>query len=294
MGGKLTAEQVREAAKSNSRQYESPVDDGVWITEYDWQAIAATLGERYTREDVESAFVSGYSLGTLPVGSDPQWDENRQTVDEHMAELGWVRTATLGKQKAKAHPYGYEPDTGAYDCTRCECGCINDISATYCNDCGGEIEIDENAEKEIYHTPRHLVFAEKHDDGSLEFGGKRYVAATLGSEINGDTSDGYHTFNELYHHRAVLFSVVVAANSGRAWKSKLHHDGTMYEGMFIVGIDTPEGQATYHYDVEPYWDMFWCRELERAPEWDGHTPEQAIERIGSLRDVVFKGPRGRR
>ena len=90
--------------------------------------------------------------------------------------------ATLGRQKAKAHPYGYEPDTGAFDCTRCECGCINDISAKYCNDCGGEIEIDMYAEKEIYHCPRHLVFAEKHDDGSLEFGGKRYIAATLGSE----------------------------------------------------------------------------------------------------------------
>ena len=120
------------------------------------------------------------------------------------------------------------------------------------------------------------------------------IAATLGDEINGETSDGYHTFNELYHHRAVLFSVVVAANSSRAWKSKSHHDGTMYDGMFIVGVDTPQGQATYHYDVEPYWDMFWCKELERAPEWDGHTPEQAIERIGSLRDVVFKGPKGRR
>ena len=88
--------------------------------------------------------------------------------------------------------------------------------------------------------------------------------------------------------------MVVAANSNRAWKSKLHHDGTMYEGMFIVGVDTPQGQATYHYDVEPYWDMFWCKELERAPEWDGHTPDDAIERIGSLRDVVLKGPRGRR
>ena len=108
-----------------------------------------------------------------------------------------------------------------------------------------------------------------------------------------ETSDGYHTFNELYHHRAVLFSVVVAANSGNAWKSRLHHDGTMYDGMFIVGVDTPQGQATYHYDVEPYWDMFWCRELERAPEWDGHTSDEAIERIGSLRDAVLNGPRGR-
>lgn len=101
-------------------------------------------------------------------------------------------------------------------------------------------------------------------------------------EINGDTSDGYHTFNELYHHRAVLFSVIVKAFPDKAWKSKMHHDGTMYDGMFIVGIETPSGQATYHYDIEPYWNMFECPELERAPEWDGHTPQEAIDRIGKL------------
>lgn len=104
-------------------------------------------------------------------------------------------------------------------------------------------------------------------------------------EIDGNTSDGYHTFNELYHHRAILFSIIVKAFSDKAWKSLRHHDGTMYDGMFIVGIDTPEGQATYHYDINPYWDMFECRELERAPEWDGHTPAQAIERIGRLEPV---------
>ena len=103
--------------------------------------------------------------------------------------------------------------------------------------------------------------------------------------ITGETSDGYHTFNELYHHRAVLFSVIVKAFPERAWKARQHHDGTMYEGMFIVGIDTPDGQASYHYDIDPYWDMFDCRELERAPEWDGHTPAQAIERIGRLEPV---------
>lgn len=100
--------------------------------------------------------------------------------------------------------------------------------------------------------------------------------------ITGETSDGYHTFNELYHHRAVLFSVIVANYKERAWKSVRHHDGTMYDGMFIVGIDTPDGQATYHYDINPYWDMFNCKVREFAPEWDGHTPAQAIERIKSL------------
>lgn len=104
--------------------------------------------------------------------------------------------------------------------------------------------------------------------------------------VTGATSDGYHTFDELYHHRAVLFSVIVATFPGRSWKSLHHHDGTMYDGMFIVGIDTPAGPATYHYDVEPYWEMFPCEVLDRAPEWDGHTPGDAIERIGTLRDLL--------
>lgn len=105
------------------------------------------------------------------------------------------------------------------------------------------------------------------------------------TEINGSTSDGYHTFDELYHHRAILFSVIVHCFKDMAWKSKLHADGTMYPGYFIVGIDTPEGPATYHYAVDPYWDMFECDELPYAPEWDGHTPNDAIERIASLRDL---------
>ena len=105
--------------------------------------------------------------------------------------------------------------------------------------------------------------------------------------ITGETSDGYHTFNELYHHRAVLFSVIVKAFEDKAWKSRKHHDGTMYDGMFIVGIETPDGQATYHYDIEPYWDMFSCKEVESAPEWDGHTPTQAIERIGKLEPIKY-------
>lgn len=98
----------------------------------------------------------------------------------------------------------------------------------------------------------------------------------------GDLSDGYHTFNELYHHRAVLFSVICNLHPLCSWKAKKHHDGTMYDGMFIVGINTPEGQATYHYDIEPYWDMFKVPVVEFAPAWDGHTPDEAIRRISLL------------
>ena len=97
----------------------------------------------------------------------------------------------------------------------------------------------------------------------------------------GEMSDGYHTFNELYHHRAVLFSVICNAMPDKAWKSKRHDTGDMYDGMFIVGIETNHGQATYHYDVDPYWDMFNVPELEYAPKWDGHTPQEAINRIAN-------------
>lgn len=97
----------------------------------------------------------------------------------------------------------------------------------------------------------------------------------------GDLSDGYHTFNELYHHRALLFAAICNSHPHLAWKSKQHHDPSdpMYDGMFIVGIETPDGQATYHYDIDPYWDMFKVPELERAYPWDGHTPSMAVERI---------------
>lgn len=86
-----------------------------------------------------------------------------------------------------------------------------------------------------------------------------------------DTSDGYHTFEELYEHRMALFSVICNTYKDKAWKSKLHSDNTMYENFFIVGITTDEGNYTYHYRLE-FWDRFQIKELKNAPEWDGHNP----------------------
>lgn len=97
---------------------------------------------------------------------------------------------------------------------------------------------------------------------------------------DGTLSDGYHTFEELYYHRMILFSVICNQNKERSWKSKLHADGTMFENYFIVGITTKEGDYTYHYHMD-YWDMFNVNELDTAPEWDGHKPED-LKRLLSL------------
>lgn len=96
----------------------------------------------------------------------------------------------------------------------------------------------------------------------------------------GDISDGSHTFNELYYHRMVLFSIICNTNKDVAWKSWKHHDGTMYDDYFIVGINTPKGQYSYHYHKDN-WNKFLVKELELAPEWDGHKPSD-IERLYSL------------
>jgi len=102
----------------------------------------------------------------------------------------------------------------------------------------------------------------------------------------GDVSDGYHTFNQLYHQRAVLFAALVNLNQNRAWKSWKHEDGKYCFDSnmewFIVGIDTPSGSYTYHYEKK-YWDLFNCRELECGKHWDGHT-EEDVTRLLDLRN----------
>ena len=101
------------------------------------------------------------------------------------------------------------------------------------------------------------------------------------SKHKGDISDGYHTFNELYDHRAALTAALFKSlPNDTVYKSKKHHDGTMYDGMFIVGANLPGiGEISYHYDLDPWWDVFNIREVENAPEWDGHTPNDVIERL---------------
>lgn len=93
----------------------------------------------------------------------------------------------------------------------------------------------------------------------------------------GEVSDGFHTFNSLYHQRLILFATLVNAFPHLAWKSRKHSDGEVPfgGGWFIVGISTPSGQYTYHYEDKD-WDIFHCREVETAPEWDGHTDKDVV------------------
>lgn len=95
--------------------------------------------------------------------------------------------------------------------------------------------------------------------------------------------DEHHTMEELYRYR-MLYN----AHAARGWaaagipvvKSMNHHDGepVFGAGWFIVTAQLPTGQVSNHYREED-WDLFAVPEVERPPEWDGHTPAQAEERL---------------
>ena len=110
--------------------------------------------------------------------------------------------------------------------------------------------------------------------------------------IGSDIRDEYHTMSELYYNRMILFSVICGLVNKKnndkvyAWRSKNHHevDGPMFDGYFIVGVSTPEGNYAYHYQLK-YWDHFDnCLILDNAPEYDGHESKD----IGRLYSLINK------
>lgn len=102
--------------------------------------------------------------------------------------------------------------------------------------------------------------------------------------ITGETSDGYHTFNELYEFRllynAALFNEWSLQNKYNVHKSKKHFDGEdcFGGGWFIVMANLPTGQISNHYELKD-WDLFKCDEREKAEEWDGHTAKDVSKRL---------------
>jgi hypothetical protein len=103
-------------------------------------------------------------------------------------------------------------------------------------------------------------------------------------KINENTSDGYHTFKELYEFRllynAGLFNDLARNPRYKVHKSKKHHDGEDCSGggWFIVMATLPTGQISNHYELKD-WDLFHCHEQKVADTWDGHTSQDVAKRL---------------
>ena len=103
--------------------------------------------------------------------------------------------------------------------------------------------------------------------------------------VDGNTSDGYHTFNELYDFRkaynAAFFNELHANNKCSVHKSWRHHDNELCfgGGWFIVVAVLHTGQISNHYEAKD-WGLFAIPEAEKAlVEFDGHTGKDVVERL---------------
>jgi hypothetical protein len=109
----------------------------------------------------------------------------------------------------------------------------------------------------------------------------RYNEIKSESSTTGGISDGYHTFDELYEHRHVLFIQVLNVNEGISFKTLLNHKKEKWDGWFIAGINTPMGQATYHLPIK-YWDKVKAKDVEYNHDYDGHNSTDVLYRLQSL------------
>ena len=104
--------------------------------------------------------------------------------------------------------------------------------------------------------------------------------------------DGYHTFEELYGHRIALFVTLCRfvhndehrmLHDTPVWRSKFHSDGSSFYGWFIMGIGRNKGeQITYHLPLSKWDETDFAETLDKAPEFDGHTPDDVLERLKNL------------
>jgi len=97
----------------------------------------------------------------------------------------------------------------------------------------------------------------------------------------GETSDGYHTLNELYEHRHVLFLALLSIKC-TGWMSKKHDDGSEMDGWFIAGFQGWHGDIISYHIPMRLWETCvktGAEVLERAPKWDGHTSKDVVERL---------------
>lgn len=104
-----------------------------------------------------------------------------------------------------------------------------------------------------------------------------------GMTLEGDfsVSDSYHSFQELYSHRILLFICLMKQNKDVSWKSRVHSDGTSYDGWFIAGMKLTSGDITYHIP-DNFWEMTSdIKVLEKSPEWDGHNSEEVLRRLNN-------------
>jgi hypothetical protein len=102
---------------------------------------------------------------------------------------------------------------------------------------------------------------------------------------NNSISDGYHTLTELYDQRLALFRLLMTLYCNASWKAYQHHDLTILDGWFLVGIDFPNFGTISYYARNSLWDSFKVRILEKAP-LNNLTSSQTVEMLENITSFI--------
>lgn len=107
--------------------------------------------------------------------------------------------------------------------------------------------------------------------------------------IDGDISDGYHTFGELYRHRNLLF-IAWMVSDGRP--GDVYFVREHFEGWDLIcctiqkmwGNHVESRQISYHVPMEyrPFYLGKIKERLRAEHSFDGHTPNDVLQRIADL------------
>ena len=89
---------------------------------------------------------------------------------------------------------------------------------------------------------------------------------------------------ELYHYRMLYNALALYGLDSLGYeigRSRRHHDGELcFNGeYFIVWVFLPTGMVTNHYKLEDEKYFSFLVTYYTAPEWDGHTPQEAARRM---------------
>lgn len=104
--------------------------------------------------------------------------------------------------------------------------------------------------------------------------GKKYVLANPKESRN--VSDGYHTFDELYEHRCLLYIALCLQLKDKIQVGWKNH----YDGWFLLFAELPSGQISYHIPVK-YLELVEKGGVDEITdyEWDGHASQDVIDRL---------------
>jgi hypothetical protein len=94
--------------------------------------------------------------------------------------------------------------------------------------------------------------------------------------VGNDMSDGYHTFDELYDHRCLLFlNMCLDRPRLCCWRPD-------FEGWFCLYRNGPEGQISYHLPNRLLPLVEGQIERNDSVKFDGHNSNDVLERLAKM------------